>query len=195
MIDGLDENREWQDVLTLLEHIVCESQGKVRLLASSRSWDMIGELIHNDSKSAVVVIQLIKDLMTTDIKAFIAWNIKDLDTRDLGGGQNVLEGLVAGADGLILLAKYRAEALIRQTRRGKTNLDQVLKALPREVNDYYYQSISLIKRLPDPERGVATLIFVWVTFAERILTFQEIFEAFSFRCTGRAELKSPTYSG
>ena len=156
---------------------------------------MIGELIHNDSKSAVVVIQLIKDLMTTDIKAFIAWNIKDLDTRDLGGGQNVLEGLVAGADGLILLAKYRAEALIRQTRRGKTNLDQVLKALPREVNDYYYQSISLIKRLPDPERGVATLIFVWVTFAERILTFQEIFEAFSFRCTGRAELKSPTYSG
>ena len=61
--------------------------------------------------------------MTSDIKVFIAWKIKDLDTRDLGGWQNVLEGLVAGADGLMLLAKYRAEAFISQPRQGKTNLD------------------------------------------------------------------------
>ena len=191
MIDGLDENREWQDVLTLLKRIVSESEGRVKLLVSSRSWDTIRELIQNDSKDAAAVIQLTKDQMTSDIKAFVAWKIKDLDTRDLGGGQNVLEGLVAGADGLMLLAKYRAEALIRQTRQGTTNLDQVLKALPREVNDYYSQSISLIKRLPDPERGVATLIFVWVTFAERILTFQELSEVLSFRCTGRAASNFP----
>ena len=191
LIDGLDENKEWQDVLTLLKRIVSESQGRVKLLVSSRSWDTIRELIHNDSKDAAAVIQLTKDLMTSDIKAFVAWKIKDLDTRDLEGRQNVLEGLVAGADGLMLLAKYRAEALIRQTRQGKTNLDQVLKALPREVNDYYSRSISLVKDLPDQERGVATQIFVWVTFAERILTFQELSEALLFRRTGRAASKSP----
>ena len=191
LIDGLDENKEWQEVLTLLKRIVSESQGRVKLLVSSRSWDTIRELIHNDSKDAAAVIQLTKDLMTSDIKAFAAWKIKDLDTRDLEGRQNVLEGLVAGADGLMLLAKYRAEALIRQTRQGKTNLDQVLKALPREVTDYYSQSISLVKDLPGQERGVATQIFVWVTFAERILTFQELSEALLFRRTGRAASKSP----
>ena len=155
LIDGLDETREWQDVLTLLKRIVSEIQGRVKLLVSSRSWDTIRELIHNDGKVTAVAIQLTKHLMTYDIKAFVAWKIKDLDTRDLGGGQNVLEGLVAGADGLMLLAKYRAEAFISQPRQGKTNLDQVLKALPREVNDYYSQSISLIKRLPGQEREVA----------------------------------------
>ena len=191
LIDGLDENKEWQDVLALLKRIVSESQGRVKLLVSSRSWDTIRELIHNNSKDAAAVIQLTKDLMTSDIKAFVTWKIKDLDTRDLEGGQNVLEGLVAGADGLMLLAKYRAEALMRQTRQGKTNLDQVLKALPREVNDYYSQSISLIKGLPGQERGVATQVFVWVTFASRILTFQELSEALLFRRTGRAASKSP----
>ena len=72
----------------------------------------------------------------------------------------MLEGLVAGADGLMLLANYRAEALIRQTRQGETNLDQVLKALSWGVNDYYSQSISLIKDLPGQERGVAIQIFI-----------------------------------
>ena len=186
LIDGLDENKEWQDVLALLKRIVSESQGRVKLLVSSRSWDTIRELIHNDSKDAAAVIQLTKDLMTSDIKAFVTWKIKDLDTSDLEGGHNVLEGLVVGADGLMLLAKYRAEALIRQMRQGKTNLDQVLNALPREVNDYYSQSISLIKGLPGQERGVATQIFVWVTFASRILTFQELSEALLLRRTGRA---------
>ena len=59
------------------------------------------------------------------------------------------------------------------------------------MNDYYSQSISLIKRLPDPERGVAIQVFVWVTFAERILTFQELSEVLSFRYTGRAASNFP----
>lgn len=191
LIDGLDENKEWQDVLALLKRVVSESQGRVRLLVSSRSWDTIRELVHNHGKDAAAVIQLSKDLMTSDIEAFVDWKIKDLDTRDLGGKQNVLECLVAGADGLILLAKYRAEALLRQMGEGKTNLDQVLDALPQEVNDYYSQSISRIKNLPSQDRGVVTQIFVWVTFAARILTFQELSEALSFRRTGRTASKTP----
>jgi len=192
LIDGLDENKDWQDVLALLKRVVSESHENVKLLVSSRSWDTIRELIHNVSEDAPSIIQLNEDLMTSDIKAFLAWKIKDLDTRDLGREQNMLESLVAGADGLMLLAKYRAETLLRQTTEGKTNLDQVVKALPREVNDYYSQSISRVKELPRQEREVVTQIFVWVTFAERTLTFQELCEALSSRSIGRTASKTPT---
>ena len=37
LIDGRDENKEWQDVLTLLKRLVSESQGMVKLLVFSRS--------------------------------------------------------------------------------------------------------------------------------------------------------------
>ena len=45
LIDGLDENNEWQDALALLKRVVSEIQGRVRLLVSSRSWDTVRELI------------------------------------------------------------------------------------------------------------------------------------------------------
>ena len=187
LIDGLDENKEWQDVLALLMRVVSEGQGSLKLLLSSRSWDTIRELICNGDKDAAAVIQLTKDLMISDTKAYVAWKIKDLDMRDLGDKQSVLESLVTGASGLMLLAKYRSEALLRQMRAGKTDLDQMLENLPQEVNDYYSQSIERIIHLPRQEPEVAVEIFVWVTFAARILTFQELSEALLLSRVGRIE--------
>ena len=191
LIDGLDENKEWQDVLALLKRVVSEGQGRLKLLVSSRSWDTIRELICNGDKDDAAVIQLTKDLMISDTKAFVAWKIKELDMRDLGGKQNVLESLVTGAGGLMLLAKYRSEALLRQVRAGKTDLDQMLKTLPQEVNDYYSQSIKRINHLPRQDREVAVEIFVWVTFAARILTFQELSEALLLSLVGRIASNVP----
>ena len=191
LIDGLDENKEWQDVLALLKRVVSEGQGRLKLLVSSRSLDTIRELICNVDKDTAAVIQLSKDLMISDTKAFTVWKIKDLDMRDLGNKQAVLESLVTGAGGLMLLAKYRSEALLRQMRAGKTDLDQMLKSLPQEVNDYYSQSIRRINHLPCQDREVAVEIFVWVTFAARILTFQELSEALLLSRVGRIASNGP----
>jgi tetratricopeptide (TPR) repeat protein len=185
LIDALDENEEWMDVLALLKRIVRESRGRIKLLISSRSWDTIRELISDKDGNASTAITLDADLMSSDINAFVSWKIRDLDTRELGGKQKVLEDLVAGADGLMLLAQYRTERFIREAREGKRNLAQVLKSLPSEVNEYYFQSITRLETLSDRERSIATQIFIWTAFAERPLTFLELAEVLSFRLEGR----------
>jgi hypothetical protein len=139
-------------------------------------------------------IPLDPDLMKSDIEAFVLWKIRDLDTRDLGERDKVVNTLITGADGLILLARCRIESLTQQVEEARVDLEQALSNLPTDIHGYYSDVISRITSLPDREKSIATRIFVWVTFAQRPLSFAEVAEIISFSYSRKAGSGANTIS-
>jgi hypothetical protein len=185
IIDALDENDEWREVLALMKRVVDEGNGKIKLLISSRDLDTIRELVINDENSTTTnCIALDNDLMAPDVRKYIQWRMRDLDARDLGGRESVVDRLVAGAGGLMLLAHYRIETLIRNGIETKEGFASALRNLPTQVQQYYDETISHIEDSSEADSALAAQVFVWTVFAARPLDFDALAEIIIYPARG-----------
>jgi tetratricopeptide (TPR) repeat protein len=177
IIDAIDELRDWNSLSSVILRLADDFKGKFKLLLASRDLDAIRARLADEDRLTTGEISLDSERMLEDIQRFVDWRTRHLDLRPWGKNRALQQDIIDGAGGLILLAKFRIEALVRRPVDSSEQLSDIIEALPASIEDYYDKVIARILDMPEPDRRTVGEIFIWVIFGRRPLTFSELCDA------------------
>ncbi|EFQ99494.1 hypothetical protein MGYG_08981 [Nannizzia gypsea CBS 118893] len=165
VIDGIDEFAQFGVLLRIIQDIPLASE-TFRVLISSRS---DATLIH--SLSNFRHISLSCDRIHNDIERYVRSRVSNFRWHDVPDIEEIIEGLVKGADGMFLWAAYQLDSLSRiRTAISKS----ALKSLPRGLGRTYE---NILSKLSDEDKRLAIKILQFILFSEHGLHSAELIEA------------------
>ncbi|KAH0556025.1 hypothetical protein GP486_006033 [Trichoglossum hirsutum] len=177
ILDALDECEDVPELLRLFRPLLTEG-GSLKLLFSSQNTRHIPELVAQLPARIQHRLVLDGQTMKEDITQLINFRTETMDIEDVGPPQETCRVLVAGSQGLILLAKLRLDTLEQQLLSTDVDMETALQRLPIGVRHYYELALA---RLSDEELSLARDMFIWVLYAQATLSIEELIEASSLR--------------
>lgn len=116
-----------------------------------------------------------------DIETFTRWQTTSSNVKDLGGKEMAIKHLVQGSKGLFLLAKFRFDLLNKPSPRLGSDLHNAINQPPIDLKEFYAMELNRIKTIEGSatHQNLARKLFLWILYAERALSFDEIAEAIS----------------
>ncbi|TFK26351.1 hypothetical protein FA15DRAFT_574854, partial [Coprinopsis marcescibilis] len=172
ILDGLDEAASdiQVDLLEILTSL------PVNFFITSRPLDSIKDLVPN--ARFITVIASDPDIaLLVDQKIHRMPLLRKLLMNNATLKAEVVSIISSKSSGMFLLASLHLDML-----KGCTNENQVrkaLKGLPRGLNGMYDATMDRIKALPEHEADLAKRVLIWVTYAQRPLTVEELVLAVS----------------
>ncbi|TFK19426.1 hypothetical protein FA15DRAFT_708991 [Coprinopsis marcescibilis] len=171
ILDGLDEAASdiQVDLLEILTSL------PVHFFITSRPLDSLKDLVPNARFLTMIA-------SNSDIALLVDQKINRMSVlRNLMKNAKLKAEVVATisskSSGMFLLATLHLDML-----KGCTNESQVrnaLEGLPRGVDGMYDKTMDRIKAFPEHEADLAKRVLIWVTFAQRPLTPEELVRAVS----------------
>lgn len=177
IIDALDECDDVHSLLGLLQETSKITSTTFQIMLASRDIDSIRGLLLRMTRDKVHGIQISREQINRDVETFVRSSVRQLDIRDLGSEDEAAIKLVEGCDSLFLLAHYRIESLKRSGIHSHQDLKDALFALPDGLAKFYDKALKALTT--GHERATARKIFMWVIYARRQLSFEELAEAVS----------------
>ncbi|EZG04216.1 hypothetical protein H106_05885 [Trichophyton rubrum CBS 735.88] len=165
VIDGIDELADSDGFLRIIREISIASKS-FKFLISSRS-----NATAVDSLSSCRHISLNCDLIDGDIERYVRFRVSNFRWHDVPDIEEIIQGLVKGADGMFLWVVYQLDSLSRiRTAIPKS----ALKSLPRGLGRTYEMILS---KLSDEDKRLALRILQFILYSERGLHPAELVEA------------------
>ncbi|EGD94597.1 hypothetical protein TESG_02106 [Trichophyton tonsurans CBS 112818] len=150
VIDGIDELADSDGLLRIIREIS----------AASKSFQIF------DIKS-----NLNCDLIDSDIERYVRSRVSNFRWRGVPDMEEIIQGLVKGADGMFLWVVYQLDSLSRiRTAIPKS----ALRSLPRGLGHTYETTLS---KLSDEDKCLALRILQFILYSERGLHLAELVEA------------------
>lgn len=97
--------------------------------------------------------------------------------------EEISSTIVQQSNGMFLLAKLHMDSLA--TKRTPKAVQEALQRLPTEIGDTYDQAMQRIEATNEEDRNIAMNFLLWITFAARPLSVQEIEHACSIDAEAR----------
>ncbi|TFK25936.1 ankyrin [Coprinopsis marcescibilis] len=172
ILDGLDEAASdiQVDLLEILSSL------PVNFFITSRPLDTLEDLVPN--AQFLTIIASDPDIaLLIDQKIHRMPALRKLLLNNAKLKAEVVSTVSSKSSGMFLLASLQLDML-----KGCTNESQVRKALeglPRGMDGMYDLTMDRIKALPEQEADLAKRVLIWVTYAQRPLTVEELVLAVS----------------
>ncbi|KAF8249116.1 hypothetical protein K440DRAFT_641482 [Wilcoxina mikolae CBS 423.85] len=176
IVDGLDEcnDSERRQLLWNLKLLGGMSNRRIKVVVSSREEVDISSFLRDHSHEVPLAARAV-----ADIGCFIRQELNQRieDQRLIVGRQpmiqNIQDALVAGSDGMFLWVAFQLDELC--LAKNDEDIHQILRVLPRGLNETYGRVLQRIIRDRDPE--VAFKIFRWIATSKRPPRPRELLEA------------------
>ncbi|TFK17000.1 ankyrin [Coprinopsis marcescibilis] len=167
ILDGLDEAASGIQV-NLLEIL---SSLPVNFFITSRPMDSLKDLIPN-ARFFTMIASDSDIALLIDEKIYRMPVLRRLLIDNATLKSEVVSMITSKSSGMFLLASLHIDML-----RGCTNVRQVRKALegvPSGMDSMYDATMERIKALPEHEADLVKWVLIWVTYARRLLTAEEL---------------------
>ncbi|TFK17905.1 ankyrin [Coprinopsis marcescibilis] len=172
ILDGLDEAAS--DIQVNLLDIL--SSLPVHFFITSRPLDSLKDLVPN-ARFLTIIASDPDIALLIDQKIRLIPALRNLLAKNATLKAEVVSIVSSKSSGMFLLASLHLDML-----KGCTNERQVRKALeglPRGMDGMYDVTMERIKALPEHEADLAKRVLIWVTYAQRPLTVEELVLAVS----------------
>ena len=177
IMDALDECRELDDVLDLIQTMRDWNLANCHVLVTSRREQPIAVFFAQMGSQAFVELDLANMPVDNDIQAYIAHELaynKQLQRWGQDGCHLIHKALTEQANGMFRWVACQLDELKRcSSRMEALNLNRLPKTL-KETYD------NILERIPEWERPNTTKLLMWLTFACSPLTLEELASVLEF---------------
>ena len=177
LFDGLDECDDPAAICDLLKTAVSRPINHVKVFVTSRSENRIIKPL----LSSHPTIFLSEEVVQEDIATFVRAEVERLcDNGKLRIGdpelkQDIIETLIAKAEGMFLWVRFQMETLSSQTTDREVR--QALGTLPYGLEEVYERALRSIECQHPPVKALAQKVIMWTLFSKRSLWIGELLEA------------------
>lgn len=177
LFDGLDECDDPAAICDLLKTAVSRPINHVKVFVTSRSENRIIKPL----LSSHPTIFLSEEVVQEDIATFVRAEVERLcDNGKLRIGdpelkQDIIETLIAKAEGMLLWVRFQMETLCSQTTDREVR--QALGTLPYGLEEVYERALRSIECQHPPVKALAQKVIMWTLFSKRSLWIGELLEA------------------
>jgi tetratricopeptide (TPR) repeat protein len=175
VIDAVDECDDWRNLFQILIRLIDTKVCTLKFFLSSQKGMGIPYVISRLPVLNSYRVNVTAHKVQSDIEQYVDWRIRTLDVRNLGSPVEARESLLHGCDGLFLLIRLRLDILTKEILPLGAGTRTVLSELPSEIFPLYER---LLDRLDHAHKSLAQILFMWVIHAQRVLTLQELAEAY-----------------
>jgi tetratricopeptide (TPR) repeat protein len=166
VIDGLDELKDAPTVIHTIKDLV-NSATMIQVVFLSRRISAISSRL-----SAFPTIDLIPDVVSSDINNYISRELAELPIRDPGLQNKVFQRLSQSANGMFLWASLMIQTLKLATSQHE--LVEVLSDLPIGLDTIYSAILNKLAKEPPRRRALAKRVLLLVCCSARPLLWNEL---------------------
>ncbi|KAI9723916.1 MAG: hypothetical protein M1828_004035 [Chrysothrix sp. TS-e1954] len=177
VVDAIDEVQDFGVLCKLFQEISQSHQTVCKVFVTSRS-DTLGSNLGLDRSDHVVFDP---ETVNHDINLYVKSEVRSLIEQerlllsDPGLEQDIVQTVTQKADGMFLWAHLQIEDLCCQTN--DKEIEQALQTLPNGLETVYARSFENIERLPFSRKRLAHKVLLWVLYAARRMSVDEVAEA------------------